>query len=53
MADAALSGSEFKKQLRAGTPKMGLFLNAHSPPWPSNCPIADTTGCWSIPSTVP
>jgi len=31
MADAALSGAEFKKQLRAGTPKMGLFLNAHSP----------------------
>src|ERR1700761_4833182 len=31
MADAALSGSEFKKQLRAGSPKMGLFLNAHSP----------------------
>src|SRR3989454_9043145 len=31
MPDAALSGGEFKKQLRAGTPKMGLFLNAHSP----------------------
>ncbi|PWT78907.1 MAG: hypothetical protein C5B58_14535 [Acidobacteria bacterium] len=31
MADTALSGSEFKKQLRAGQPKMGLFLNAHSP----------------------
>jgi 4-hydroxy-2-oxoheptanedioate aldolase len=30
MADAALSGTEFKKQLRAGTPKVGLFLNAHS-----------------------
>jgi 4-hydroxy-2-oxoheptanedioate aldolase len=27
----ALSGAEFKKQLRAGNPKMGLFLNAHSP----------------------
>jgi len=27
----ALSGAEFKKQLRAGSPKMGLFLNAHSP----------------------
>ena len=26
-----LSGAEFKKQLRAGVPKMGLFLNAHSP----------------------
>jgi len=31
MPEAALSGAEFKKQLRAGTPKMGLFLNAHSP----------------------
>src|SRR2546423_13305930 len=31
MPDAALSGGEFKKQLRAGAPKMGLFLNAHSP----------------------
>jgi 4-hydroxy-2-oxoheptanedioate aldolase len=27
----ALSGADFKNQLRAGTPKMGLFLNAHSP----------------------
>jgi 4-hydroxy-2-oxoheptanedioate aldolase len=26
-----LSGSEFKKQLREGRPKVGLFLNAHSP----------------------
>ena len=26
-----LSGAEFKKQLRDGTPKMGLFLNSHSP----------------------
>lgn len=26
-----LSGAEFKKQLREGVPKMGLFLNAHSP----------------------
>src|SRR6201993_477990 len=31
MPDPALSGSEFKKQLRAGQPKMGLFLNSHSP----------------------
>src|SRR5579872_6214039 len=31
MPDAALSGSEFKKQLRAGQPKMCLFLNSHSP----------------------
>jgi 4-hydroxy-2-oxoheptanedioate aldolase len=28
---AALSGAEFKTQLRQGQPKMGLFLNAHSP----------------------
>ena len=31
MPDPALSGAEFKKQLRDGQPKMGLFLNAHSP----------------------
>jgi 4-hydroxy-2-oxoheptanedioate aldolase len=31
MPDPALSGSEFKKQLRGGTPKMGLFVNSHSP----------------------
>ena len=27
----ALSGVDFKKQLRAGEPKLGLFLNSHSP----------------------
>jgi 4-hydroxy-2-oxoheptanedioate aldolase len=27
----AISGAEFKKQLREGRPKLGLFLNAHSP----------------------
>lgn len=31
MSQSALTGAEFKQQLRAGTPKMGLFLNAHSP----------------------
>jgi 4-hydroxy-2-oxoheptanedioate aldolase len=31
MATGSLTGAEFKKQLRAGTPKLGLFLNAHSP----------------------
>jgi 4-hydroxy-2-oxoheptanedioate aldolase len=31
MSEAALTGAEFKKQLRAGQPKLGLFLNAHSP----------------------
>ena len=31
MADAALTGTEFKKQLHAGSPKMGLFINSHSP----------------------
>ena len=30
MSDA-LSGAEFKKQLHAGKPKLGLFLNSHSP----------------------
>jgi len=28
---AALSGTEFKSQLHAGIPKLGLFLNSHSP----------------------
>jgi len=27
----ALNGAEFKKQLRAGSPKLGLFVNSHSP----------------------
>src|SRR5499433_2902451 len=27
----ALSGADFKKQLREGVPKMGLFINSHSP----------------------
>jgi len=27
----ALNGAEFKKQLRAGAPKLGLFVNSHSP----------------------
>jgi 4-hydroxy-2-oxoheptanedioate aldolase len=27
----SISGAEFKQQLRQGAPKMGLFLNAHSP----------------------
>ena len=31
MASDTLSGAEFKKQLRAGAPKLGLFLNSHSP----------------------
>src|SRR3981189_1405487 len=31
MPDPALSGGEFKKLLRAGTLKLGLFLNSHSP----------------------
>src|SRR6476620_2970147 len=26
-----LSGAEFKQQLRAGSTKLGLFLNSHSP----------------------
>jgi 4-hydroxy-2-oxoheptanedioate aldolase len=31
MAEAAITGAEFKTQLREGKPKMGLFLNSHSP----------------------
>ncbi len=30
MAAGTLTGAEFKKQLRAGTPKLGLFVNSHS-----------------------
>ena len=26
-----MSGADFKKQLREGQPKMGLFVNSHSP----------------------
>ncbi len=28
---AVFSGAEFKKQLREGTPKLGIFVNSHSP----------------------
>lgn len=31
MASGTLTGAEFKQQLREGTPKIGLFLNSHSP----------------------
>jgi 4-hydroxy-2-oxoheptanedioate aldolase len=31
MASDTLSGVDFKAQLKAGTPKLGLFLNSHSP----------------------
>jgi 4-hydroxy-2-oxoheptanedioate aldolase len=31
MSEPALSGDEFKKQLQQGIPKMGLFINSHSP----------------------
>ena len=31
MSEAATSGADFKTQLRNGQPKIGLFLNAHSP----------------------
>lgn len=31
MTNPALTGAEYKKQLREGVPKMGLFLNSHSP----------------------
>ncbi len=30
MSNSVPSGADFKKQLRAGEPKMGLFINAHS-----------------------
>jgi 4-hydroxy-2-oxoheptanedioate aldolase len=31
MSNASVSGADFKQQLRSGAPKMGLFLNSHSP----------------------
>src|SRR5580692_9458042 len=31
MSSEALTGAEFKKQLREGRPKLGLFVNSHSP----------------------
>src|SRR6202051_3634086 len=31
MSEAATTGADFKKQLRDGHPKIGLFLNSHSP----------------------
>src|SRR6201985_3390810 len=31
MPEATVSGADFKNQLRAGHPKMGLFVNSHSP----------------------
>jgi 4-hydroxy-2-oxoheptanedioate aldolase len=31
MSQTVVSGAEFKQQLRDGVPKMGLFLNSHSP----------------------
>src|ERR1700675_346086 len=31
MRETAVGGAEFKKQMREGKPKMGLFLNSHSP----------------------
>ena len=31
MSNATPSGAEFKQQLRDGAPKMGLFINSHSP----------------------
>ena len=31
MSNATLTGAEFKKKMREGAPKMGLFVNSHSP----------------------
>ena len=31
MSSATVNGADFKKQLRAGSPKFGLFVNSHSP----------------------
>jgi hypothetical protein len=49
-----LTGAEFKKQLRAGRPKMGLFLNSHSPTVAEQLAHSgyDWLLCLSIPSTA-
>ena len=31
MTNGIISGADFKKQMREGAPKMGLFINSHSP----------------------
>jgi 4-hydroxy-2-oxoheptanedioate aldolase len=31
MSEAVLSGADFKREMREGKPKFGLFLNSHSP----------------------
>jgi 4-hydroxy-2-oxoheptanedioate aldolase len=31
VSQSTLTGAEFKQQLRSGTPKLGLFVNSHSP----------------------
>src|ERR1051325_1082189 len=31
MSETALTGAEFKNQMREGCPKFGLFINSHSP----------------------
>ena len=30
MSNDTITGADFKKQMREGTPKMGLFVNSHS-----------------------
>ncbi len=46
-----LSGAEFKRELREGKPKLGIFVNSHSPQWRNSWPIAVTIGCWWIRNT--
>jgi len=54
MPEPALSGSEFKKQLHQGTPKVGLFLNSHSPHCRrANCPQRLRLASRRQPSTAP
>ena len=52
MAAGTLTGAEFKKQLRAGTPKLGLFSELAQPDGGgATWRTAATTGCWWIRST--
>jgi len=53
MAAPVLSGSEFKKQLHDGNPKMGLFINSHSPTVAEQLAYSGYDWLLVIPSTVP
>ena len=45
------SGARFKEELRQGAPKMGLFLNSHSPTVAEQ--LAHSTVPWALKSCPP